>query len=258
MIRGRAFGAVGLTSAALVSCTLLVDLDGLVQMTPAGPTDASPEVGSAEAGADSRTDAPLADPCAVSGLLYCTRFDDSRSLDAFRRTTDPTTRVEVLTSSFFSPPSAAAFTIDPSGNGSADATLALTVGTDVSRAVLRAKVRIDKREAVDGRLVAMRLGNSGTILLDHGGEIRESGAAKLGMAPALPDAQWVEFRLELDGTVVPPRVRVTVGNAALTEVSVGSGAWSPGEVTVVFGISETSTPSSGWLVRWDDVVIQRL
>lgn len=257
-------GGVALAVAAttLAACTLLVDLDGLADPKAGAALDGGAEGGAADAGADgdASADAGPSNPCTLPNVLYCTRFDDPTALGAFRRETDPTTRIEVQPSVFFSAPASATFTIESSGNTSADATLGITVGSDIEHVSFRGRVRIEQRVPVEGRLLAMRVGGGSTILLQHDGDVHESGVAKLGTVPAVPSDQWVEVRMELDASASTPRVTVTIGDATPTQFAIGTGAWTRGEVTAVFGISETSTPtpSSSWLVRWDDVVIQKL
>lgn len=35
-------------------------------------------------------------------------------------------------------------------------------------------------------------------------------------------------------------------------------AWPAGPVIVRLGVSEANSPTEGWLVRWDDIVVRQL
>lgn len=265
----RAIVALGLASSTLAACNLLVDTDGLSGGTAdAGSLDAA-DAGDAIA-VDAATDGARGetgtdagdDPCAAVGVVFCSRFDGPASLDKFDITTDPQTRVEHDTSLFFSAPGAARFTIDPSTDMSADATLQVTSGNGVAHAVFVGMLRFERSETPNVRLVAMNVGGETAFLVDRnssGFVLRENSVGIVGTTPAPPDATWIRIELDLDGSVAPPRVSLKVGDAAPVSGRASAGSWTPGRVFVEFGVSETNTPASkGWLAHWDDVSIRKL
>lgn len=264
----RAVVALGLATAALAACNLIVDTDGLSGGgTDAGSTDASGSadaiaLDAADSGGDARSDAQGPDPCTAAGVLFCSRFDEPASLDKFDITVDPETRVQHDTSLFFSAPGAARFTIDPSTNMSADATLQLTAGNGVAHAVFTGMLRFERSETPNVRLVAMNLAGESAFLVDRnssGFVLRETGVGIVATVPAPPDGTWIRIELDLDGSVAPPKVTLKVGDAAPVSGRASAGSWTPGRVFVEFGVSETNTPASkGWLAHWDDVSIRKL
>lgn len=263
-----AIGAASVASASIAACSLLVDTDDLSTgradasaSEAGGPTEAGTSDAS-EAGSDADADAAVSDPCAAAGVVFCSRFDGPASLDELTVTTDPETRVEHDTTVFFSPPGSARFTIDPSTNNSADATLKRFAGNSVAHAVFSGVLRFDRSEAVNARLVAIAVGDESSFLIDrNGGNIvlRENGVGTLGTVPVPSDGTWFRVELDLDGAATPPQITLKVGTAAPVTGRASAGSWAPGRVFVEFGVSETNTPASkGWLVHWDDVSIRKL
>lgn len=75
----------------------------------------------------------------------------------------------------------------------------------------------------------------------------------LGNVGPIPTGRWVAIRVE----VRPAKVTVTVDGASPGSVDFAH-AWTPNKVTARFGTSEANSPTTGWLVHWNDLVIREL
>ena len=259
-MKNGARGTAWLSGLALpigvASCTLLVDTSGL------STSDTSVEAGvdgapAIEGGIDSS--APLdgaTDPCADPTVVLCERFNDEASISRYPAVTDPTTTISLDKISFFSPPGSAKFLITPSTNTSPDTTLALKTDVSLARFAVEARVRIDRNEPGQGAQLLNLTTGPRILVVDHSGEIRD-GATLIATVPSPPSNEWVRLRVEVRTDTPTKSVVVTLGSTTTDTLPI-SANWAAGPVQVQLGVSEANSPTTGWLVRWDDVILQRL
>lgn len=248
---------------AVASCSLLVDTAGLVG-EPAGGSaesgggDGGDGAGDGGGGGEAGTaDGPgSSDACSDPAIVLCERFDTPQALGRYPSTTDPSTSVASDPDAFLSAPRSAKFTIEPSNNGSPDATIQLTTSVTVPRFVLEASVFIERGEpGGDARLLSVKAGTGGSLRLTRSGTLTESSDLRAQLV-ALPFGQWLRVRLEMR-TDAPRTMTLTVGEATSGQLPLlTTGAAGP--VVVDLGVSDASSPTQGWVVRWDDVSIKRL
>jgi hypothetical protein len=253
--------AVAAIAAALAACSALVDTDGLTGgvRADASSDEAVDVVPETSTGDGPTQDATPEDPCLDQTLPFCERFDTAAALLRFGSDTDPPdTRIEVDTSAFVSAPGSAKFEIDPTMNGSPDATLGFSTSATLARLAFEAWVRIERSEPGErGRLLSMNVASQGNVIIERSGAFSLDGAPLGTIAEPAAD-QWFRLRVEIRTDVVPAELIVTRGDARSAVVRLADTAWTPGKVSAQFGISEASSPNVGWLVRWDDVRVLKL
>jgi hypothetical protein len=246
-------------TASILSCSLLVDT-GELSGKPDAPTFGA-EAG-AEAAADAEPEAGTAlnlpNPCADTTLVFCESFDSPAALSRFGKDTDPTTNISVDGPASASAPRSARFEILPDTNTSPDATLQFTTTASLSHVAVDGWVLIERSEPAQvGRLFLVNIGAQTNIIVERSGDILD-GSKQIGTVAAPPTGRWFRLHVEANGDVVPPTVVVELDGIPSKTITVGSAAWKPGPVMVRFGISEANSPTTGWLVRWDDIRVKSL
>ena len=255
--------ALAVAVAFTASCSLLVDTDGLGGARSeddagsidgaAGASDAAAPDGSTDAGSDADAGAARVDPC-TDGPVHCETFDEGAPLSRYEIDDDPETSISIDDALSFSPTRSAKFEIEPSANGSPDATIELTTSPilDVS---LEGKVHIERFEpGAVGRLLFIALGDA-TMYLERSGALVTSGlSSSVGEIPA---GRWLTIRVELRRSTSPQTLTVTVEGAGAQRLVVIVPN-TPSRLFVRLGISEAPSPTTGWVVRWDDIVIRHL
>lgn len=260
--------AKGIAGAALfcTACSLLVDSGGLSDDDPqandAGVTEAAvADVtvtgdGGVAGDADASGDAAYVEPC-VGNVVLCEKFDSTNATDVYEKTLDPNTRIDTDDSAFLSAPRSARFTIDPSTSiGSADATLNMHPTAALADFSIEGRVFIEKREPnEDGRLFWVNGATGGEALF-----INASGAVKNGTSAVnvgmFASGKWIHLRVEIHAGAAPAQATIEVdGTKFPYTLTLG---WPAGAISIRLGISETDVPTTGWLVRWDDVVVKKL
>lgn len=245
-------------AAVVASCSLLVDTAGLSGAADRADADAAPRP-AGDAGDAMADAAPAPDPCIDKTLAFCETFDGQGALGRFGKDTDPTTSITVDGPPFVTAPSSARFEILPDlANTSPDATLQLTTASTLANAAVDAWVLIERGEPAQvARLFLVSVGNQENVFVHRDGTIH-TPSGKIGSVAAPPTGRWFRVHVELRTGVVPPTVLVELDGARSKAISVGNVAWKPGPVLVRFGISEANSPTVGWLVHWDDVVVKSL
>lgn len=244
-------------SLALASCALLVDTDGLEgRATGGGGAGEGGTVveGGAEGGGQVDGASPT-DPCGDPALVLCEKFDTPAALSRYPSVTDPSTSIASDDVAFLSAPRSAKFTINPGNNGSPDATIELVTTASVAAFVFEGYVNMDHGEPQGVARLLKVMGSGVSLVLEQSGKVLEGTDVRAQLAPA-PFGAWVRVRVEVR-TEAPRRAIVTVGEATTGEILLTS-TGSPDRVTVELGVSNASSPTRGWLVRWDDVTIKRL
>jgi len=251
---GVAIASLALTGGG---CSLLVDTDGL-STSAASPADG----GFVDSDAENQADATKADAndgapaptnrCAAS--IHCETFDEGDPLSRHTKSIDSSTIVTIDDTRSVSAPRSARFVINPSGNGSPDATLTFHTDAAVASFVFEGTIYIEREEpSLVGRI--LRLGNTTNpaITLDRSGTVRLEGTGVLGTVSTMPSGQWVTLRLELRPNALTVTVNGTGPAAFAFPIT-----WAKESLTVRFGISEASSPTTGWVVNWDNLVVREL
>lgn len=254
-IRGSALGFV--LPLAMASCSVLVDTTGL-----AGGANGSGGGGGSDAGGDAALDASSvdgaagADPCADPAVVLCERFDTVTAISRYPKETDDSTSIGSDDALFFSSPRSAVFAITPGSNGSPDAALSATTSQTLSHFAVEGRVNIERGEpGEDGQLLDVKLG-AHDLYLKASGIVSEDSATRTTFAP-IARGRWVLVRLEVDVTGGAVAASVSVDGAPARALAL-SGAYSANTVSVKLGISEAFSPTAGWRVHWDDVIVRRL
>ena len=209
---------------------------------------------------DATTDAaPAPHPCADTTLAFCETFDDQGALARFAQDTDTTTSIAIDGPPFVTGPASARFEIlADTNNESPDATLQFTTASTLARAAVDAWVLIERSEPMlAARLFLVNVGNQENVFVQRNGSIR-TNSGEIGAVAAPPTGRWFRIHVEARADVVPPTILVELDGARSGAIPVGNVAWKPGPALVRFGISEANSPTTGWLVRWDDVVVKSL
>jgi hypothetical protein len=261
-MRRPAVGALGslIAGAAVVSCSLLVDTAGLSGTADRADADSDAPLQPVADGGDAKTDAaPAPDPCTDTTLAFCETFDGKGALARFGKDTDPTTSIAIDGPPFVTAPASARFEILPdTGNGSPDATLQFTTASSLARAAVDAWVLIERSEPMQAaRLFYMSIANQEAVFIERDGTIHIS-AGEIGAVAAPPSGKWFKLHVELRTDVTPPTIVVELDGVRTKAISVGNVGWNPGSLFVRFGISEANSPTTGWLVHWDDLVVRSL
>ena len=244
--------------AVLGACFLVVDTDDLAGAGVGSTRDSGlveagdgPPVSTVDAGDASEAAAP--DPCAGEPIL-CETFDDTSTLPAYPQNTDPESAITLDDAGSLSPPHSARFVIEPSNNNSADATIDLRTTAGVADFVFEAALHIERSEPGQvARLLLISNGDDG-FYLDQNGEVKNSGDTFGNVGP-VPTGRWITIRIEM---------RIASGNATFVIDGKTSGpfqvpgTWQPDPVLARLGVSEANAPTTGWLVRWDNIVIRKL
>jgi hypothetical protein len=154
-----------------------------------------------------------------------------------------------------SPPRSAKFVIDPSpDNTSADATIEMKTTGSLARFVVTADLRIDRAEQRVARLFFIEQG--GHILFEPSGLLKGPQGTYRALA-AVANGRWVALRIEVRTDVTPAIANFTVDGTSTGDFELGSG-WAPGPISMRFGISEAAALTTGWIVRWDNIVLRQL
>jgi hypothetical protein len=248
---------------ATLSCSLVVSTSGLEGASTPAATDreagAADESGTAEAATppDGGGDSSLeAGACADPALIVCERFDTATALARYPATTDAPTTVTSDDAVVFSAPRSAKFTIQPSGNGSPDATIRMASSVPAAHYVFEGYLHIERVEPQGvARLLAVGTGTGSTVYLEQSGRVMESSTLLAQLAP-VPSSTWLLVRVEVRSDA-PRSVSVTVGTNTTGVLPLGS-TGKASEVLLDLGVSEAASPSIGWIVRWDDVSVRAL
>lgn len=243
-------GFVALLSA-LLGCSLAYDLSGLAGGRADGG-DASVEAASVDAG---QADAPSVNARCANTVL-CQTFDDP-VLGLLETTTDPSTRVELDDKVFRTPPRSARFTIEPStSDTSPDATLRLRASSALDAFVLTAELNIERTEPMGaGQLLKLTTGDL-LLVLRVNGTLLESSVTVASLGP-LPTAAWLPVRIEVRTNTQPATAIVSIGAKSSGTIQLAAkSVASPANVEL--GVSEANSPTAGWVVRWDEVIVRPL
>ena len=253
----RRLGGAVVAAAACTACTLLVGTSGLSGEdagVPAAGADARAETSTSVDGA---ADAPASVTCGDPSFVICETFDTPGSTDRYPRDLDDTTSIDPDDTRSVSPPGSARFTIQAStSNQSPDATLAFKTSIDLSDFAVEGKVFVAKSEPGQNarllRIVSVGVGEP--MMVNRSGDVVHGNAITGG--GVVPFDKWVRIRVEIRSSMQPAQATIEI-DGVRRSISL-QGGWTPGLVTASFGISEANSPTTGWLVNWDDVVIQKL
>lgn len=255
------FAGIGVLALPLGACQLLVETDGLAGSAQArSDAGGTPSDGPASADGPVLVDGPsAADPCA-NGPVHCETFDEGDPLQRNSVDKDDTTKVSIDDKVSVSQPRSARFEITPSSaNGSPDATLQFTTDKSVSSFVFEGKVLIDREEVGKaGRLLRLAAPpedvSINPLMLEQSGNIKDgTNAGVLANLGSIPLNRWLAVRVEMR----PEKAIVTVEGASPGTAEIAR-TWAPNKVMVRFGISEADSPTTGWLVHWDNLVVREL
>jgi hypothetical protein len=248
----RGFWCFALLCVASTACTLLVVTTDLSGEGAGVPSDAQVE-------ADTMVDAPRPVSCAEPSIVVCETFDDEAAVARYATSTDESTTVTSSAAMSASAPRSALFTIEPSSSTSPDATLTIRPTGALTDFAVQGVFYIARREpGKEARLLNVSpLGDAGVgepIHLQQSGQVRNADAVT--NVGEFAGGRWVSIRLEVRSSVQPAEARLAVdGVEALLALPAG---WKPSEIFVRLGVSEANSPTTGWLVYWDDIVIRRL
>lgn len=250
-----AAGLPGALLAALGGCTLLV---GTGDLAEPGSADATvPEASSSDAtgSADAEAGAPV-DPCAAPNVL-CETFDGIDPLAAYDIDKDPSGSVAIDDAISLSPPRSARFTIEPSGALSADAAVTMLTNGAVEDFVFEGGVHIERKEPNESADLLV-LGKSKTerLVLDQLGALSLDGE-QLGTVAPVPLGRWIPVRIEARVRVAPASVIVSVDGKEPVTITLPA-PWAAASAFARLGVLDAKAPTTGWIVRWDDIVIRKL
>jgi hypothetical protein len=254
---GRAL-LVASVVALSASCTLFIDTSGFVGSSDA--VDASDGATSADVSSadDAPRDVSPFELCKDPSFIVCETFDGPVAVDRYPRVTDPSTNVTFDNVGFFSPPGSVRFRIEPSGNTSPDAVLRMEPGVTVADFGIDAELFIESSEPGGvARLLYISNENTKSLIVEQSGAVVESGETRAQLG-AIPLGRWLAVHIEIRTSKLPATASIKIGDATTNTISLHESWTEPGKPVFRFGVSEASSPTKGWLVRWDDVVIRKL
>ncbi len=247
-------GTIAAATVAVVGgCSLLVDTDAFSgggggyadAATPPREASASTDAGAPESGV-------RPGPCSGT-FVHCETFDTADSLKRYGADLDSTTSIDVDDVLTLSPPRSAKFVIAPSNNTSPDATLMFTTATPLEKFVFEGNVHIEREEPDEpARLLRVEAAGGPFLNLSRAGGLSD-GTQTVGNVGPFPVGRWVRIRFE----VTPPTATITVEGAD-PGAATFTVDWETRPVSVKFGVSEANSPTTGWIVRWDDLVLRAL
>jgi hypothetical protein len=254
---GRALFAA---SAVLLSasCSLFIDTTGFVEPGDPDSSDGATNVDGASP-IEAASDVALNERCKDPSVIVCETFDGPAAVEKYPRTTDPSTSVTFDTTGFLSPPGSSRFLIQAStSNTSPDAVLRIEPDVVVADFAIDAGLFIEYAEPGGAaRLVYLSNANSKSLIVEQSGAVIESGEMRAQLG-AIPTGRWLSVKIEIRTSKPPATGSIRIGDATTNTMTLHETWTDPGKPIFRFGVSEANSPTRGWLVRWDDVVIRRL
>lgn len=240
-------------------CSLLLDTNGLVGGAPpestigSNTTDAGTSGGSSGSSGSSGSDGAVpGEPCSGSPI-HCETFDEGDPLSRNTQDTDSTTSIEIDDTVSVSAPRSAKFVIRAStSNTSPDATLNFRTATAVSAFALEGNVFIEREEKGQvAQLLRITNDVDPPIVLERSGALRFDGQVRANIQ--VPSGRWFTLRVEMGQRMIKIAVDGVGPDPITTAVT-----WTSRPISVTYGISEANSPNTGWIVRWDNVVVRSL
>jgi hypothetical protein len=245
---------------AVVGCSLVVDTEGLAGIrssSSGGTPGVEPSTGADAGDAASNEGAAPSELC-TGNPVWCETFDEGDPLARYTIASDPKTSVILDDALSVSARRSAKFTIDPGGSDSSpSAMIQFQTAEALSDFVFEAAVHIERFESGgdDGTELFHLTNGQGNLFFGPAGVAFLDGAtASLG---AVPTGRWIQLRVEMRLTASPPMIGMTVDGTVFGPMQAPR-TWTSQRVSARLGIGDARTTSTGWTVRWDNIVLRKL
>jgi len=265
--RRRVASALALSACSLAvllvaaGCSLLVDTSDL-DVESSSSSSSSSAGGQGEGGPPngggsdgSTSDGPIGTTTneICKNTVHCETFEEGDPLSRMSADTDDVTKITIDSTKSLSPTHAARFEIEPSNNGSPDATLQFRT-KNIANFVFEGSIFIEREQPNQpGRIFRINNEIAGLPLdLTHNGRLTldDNLIAELGV---IPRGRWVRLKVEVKGRTLI----VSYDNGAKSTGPLSlSNPLDSAPLTVRFGISEANSPNIGWIVYWDDLTVR--